>query len=108
MGRRDIASLLCVAHETVSRSFTNLAEAVYVSIRRKEVELLDIEGLHAFSLFTRGTAPDAGGADPAARRASMAWLARLEKRLPPPPIAGAPADLHQVAVAASRHTLAAS
>lgn len=59
MGRRDIASLLCVAHETASRGFTNLAQAGYLTARGKEVELLDIEGLHSFSLFTRGSPLDA-------------------------------------------------
>jgi CRP/FNR family transcriptional regulator len=58
MGRRDIASLLCVAHETVSRGFTNLATVGYVLARRKEVEILDPEGLRDFARFTRGTPPD--------------------------------------------------
>ena len=85
MGRRDIASLLCVAHETVSRAFTTLAEAGYVSTRRKDVEILDIDRLREFSLFTRGSAPDgaAGRAhvERLARRASTAWLASLETAL---------------------------
>lgn len=72
MGRRDIASLLCVAHETVSRGFTNLAAVGYVLARRKEVEILDLEGLREFARFTRGTPPEtlrrpAAGGTPASR-----------------------------------------
>lgn len=71
MGRRDIASLLCVAHETVSRGFTNLTEAGYVLTRRKEVEILDVAALHAFSLFTRGAATEVA-APPRLRRTPCA------------------------------------
>lgn len=72
MGRRDIASLLCVAHETVSRGFTNLAAVGYVLARRKEVEILDLESLREFARFTRGTPPEtlrrpAASGAPAAR-----------------------------------------
>jgi CRP/FNR family transcriptional regulator, anaerobic regulatory protein len=55
MSRRDIASLLCVAHETVSRGFTNLTEAGYVLTRRKEVEIINVAGLRDFATFTRGS-----------------------------------------------------
>jgi len=54
MGRRDIASLLSVTHETVSRAFTSLADNGYVAIDRKEVEVLDIEGMRTFARCSRG------------------------------------------------------
>ncbi len=104
MGRRDIASLLCVAHETVSRGFTNLADAGYVSTRRKEVEILDTAGLHDFSLFTRGPANEAaagrGGEERPARRAPHAWSAGLGDG--PSSRDDAHPDLHRAAAAVSR------
>jgi CRP/FNR family transcriptional regulator len=54
MTRRDIASHLGVAHETVSRSFTSLADWGYIRVLNRDVEVLDPDGLRAFSLITRG------------------------------------------------------
>ena len=54
MTRRDIASHLGVAHETVSRSFTALADWGYIRVLNRDVEVLDPDGLRAFSLITRG------------------------------------------------------
>jgi CRP/FNR family transcriptional regulator len=53
MSRRDIASYLGITHETVSRAFTNLARAHYVTVARREVEILDIDGLKACARSTR-------------------------------------------------------
>lgn len=53
MSRRDIASHLGVAHETVSRSFHALSDARLVQVCNREVEILDMEGLKAFSRNTR-------------------------------------------------------
>jgi CRP/FNR family transcriptional regulator len=53
MSRRDIASYLGVAHETVSRSFTALAGWHLVEVDNREVEIVDMEGLRALSLGTR-------------------------------------------------------
>jgi CRP/FNR family transcriptional regulator len=53
MGRRDIASYLGVAHETVSRSFAALARWGLVCVDNREVEILDMPGLKAFALNTR-------------------------------------------------------
>lgn len=58
MSRRDIASLLGVAHETVSRSFTMLAEWGYLRVDNREVELLDLAGLKACTRSTRGGGED--------------------------------------------------
>lgn len=64
MSRRDIASLLGVAHETVSRSFTALADWGYLRVVNREIEILDAAGLRACARSTRGLADDgsrAGG-----------------------------------------------
>ncbi len=53
MSRRDIASYLGVAHETVSRSFTALAAWQLVEVDNREVKIVDMEGLRALSLGTR-------------------------------------------------------
>lgn len=67
MGRRDIASLLGVAHETVSRSFTALSLSRLVAVSDREVEILDIDGLRAFARSTR-RAVDEGGSYRTRRR----------------------------------------
>ncbi|MGL6111934.1 MAG: Crp/Fnr family transcriptional regulator [Rubrivivax sp.] len=53
MGRRDIASYLGVAHETVSRSFSALVRWGLLRVDNREVEVLDMPGLKAFALNTR-------------------------------------------------------
>lgn len=53
MSRRDIASYLGVAHETVSRSFTALVNLEFVSVKNREVDIIDMDGLKAFSASTR-------------------------------------------------------
>lgn len=60
MSRRDIASYLGVAHETVSRSFGALAGWRLVSVDNREVEILDMPGLKAFALNTRRHVDDDG------------------------------------------------
>lgn len=47
MPRRDIASHLRLATETVSRLFARFQEEGLVAVRRREVEILDAEALHA-------------------------------------------------------------
>jgi CRP/FNR family transcriptional regulator len=53
MSRRDIASYLGVAHETVSRSFGALSRWGLISVENREVEILDLSGLKHFALNTR-------------------------------------------------------
>lgn len=53
MSRRDIASYLGVAHETVSRSFTALAGWRLVEVDNREVEIVDMDGLRGFARSTR-------------------------------------------------------
>lgn len=58
MSRRDIASLLGVAHETVSRSFTALADWGCLKVDIREVEILDMAKLRSCARNTRGLPED--------------------------------------------------
>lgn len=53
MSRRDIASLLGVAHETVSRSFSALVDWGYLKVENREVEIVDHAGLSSCTRSTR-------------------------------------------------------
>ncbi len=55
MTRRDVASLLGVAHETVSRSFGVLADWGLLTVHNREVEITDLDGLVRCSRITRPT-----------------------------------------------------
>jgi len=59
MNRREIASHLGVAHETVSRSFGLLADRGYLCVDNRAIEIVDKEGLRAHAHCTRGPADDA-------------------------------------------------
>ena len=61
MCRRDIASHLGVAHETVSRSFGTLADWGYLRVNYREVEICDIGALKAFARSTRGLIEEPAG-----------------------------------------------
>ncbi|MFZ9405746.1 MAG: Crp/Fnr family transcriptional regulator [Burkholderiaceae bacterium] len=54
MSRRDIASHLGVAHETVSRSLGELSTWGCLRVRQREVELIDLERLQTVARNTRG------------------------------------------------------
>jgi CRP/FNR family transcriptional regulator, anaerobic regulatory protein len=56
MCRRDIASLLGVAHETVSRSLTSLSDEGLLKVSNRDVEILDMQRLHARARCTRSPA----------------------------------------------------
>ncbi len=45
MSRLDIASFLAIKHETVSRALSHLADLRYISVQRREVHVLDADGL---------------------------------------------------------------
>lgn len=47
MTRLDMASFLALQHETVSRVLGRLAHMHYIDVRRREVHLLDMDGLRA-------------------------------------------------------------
>ena len=88
MGRRDIASLLCVAHETVSRAFTTLSDNGHLEVDRRAVVILDIDRLRVFARCTRGVALDGARARPldaaAAQRLPVAWFSGLSPLEPAP------------------------
>lgn len=58
MSRRDIASYLGVAHETVSRSFTALVNLGFISVNNRAVDIVDMDRLRAFSAATRKQVDD--------------------------------------------------
>jgi CRP/FNR family transcriptional regulator len=58
MCRRDIASLLGVAYETVSRSFSTMADLGFLQVKNREVEILDLPALKEFSCCTRSAADE--------------------------------------------------
>jgi CRP/FNR family transcriptional regulator len=68
MSRRDIASHLGVAHETVSRSFSALAGWGYLRVNNREVEILDMDGIKALARSTRRHVDDM---EPGVVRASV-------------------------------------
>lgn len=53
MGRRDIASYLGLAHETVSRSLQTLVRWDLLSVSNRAVDILDMEGLKTLARNTR-------------------------------------------------------
>ncbi len=70
MGRRDIASMLGVAHETVSRSFSALAAVRLIHVSDRDVEILDMDGLKAYSRCTRRSMDELGARRQALQRRS--------------------------------------
>lgn len=66
MSRRDIASYLGLAHETVSRSFSALARWGLVQVNNRELEVLDMQSLRTLALNTRRPVEDPAGAGRAA------------------------------------------
>lgn len=66
MGRRDIASLLGLAHESISRSLTLLADAGYLHVKNRDIDILDLPALQAYARCTRGPADDRAGCAPVA------------------------------------------
>lgn len=76
MNRRDIASHLGLAHETISRSFRALADAGCLRVRNREVEIVDADGLMRCARSTRGAAEEAAFAR---MQASIACAARPQR-----------------------------
>ena len=68
MSRRDIASYMGVAHETVSRSFGTLMRWGLVRVDNREVELLEMPALRLLALNTRRPGDEFDGAAPTSRR----------------------------------------
>lgn len=81
MDRRELGSLLGVAHETVSRGFGTLAAMGFLHVNDRYVDIVDMAGLHTFASHTRRTAEHAEwvrqravGAHPNPKQA-VAWAA---------------------------------
>ncbi len=78
MTRRDIASYLGVAHETVSRVLVALDHEGFIAVSKRDIELIDLPALTELQRLTRGRhASD--------RRADIARLSRprgLERQAP--------------------------
>ena len=72
MCRRDLASHLGVAHETVSRSFSMLSHWGCIRVRVREVEILDEQRLRAVSRCTRGLVPESAAPSASPNRAPRA------------------------------------
>jgi CRP/FNR family transcriptional regulator, anaerobic regulatory protein len=62
LGRRDLASLLGLAHETVSRAFTQLAASGCLRVDNREIEIIDRAQLQARARHTRGFSDEAPAA----------------------------------------------
>jgi CRP/FNR family transcriptional regulator, anaerobic regulatory protein len=58
MNRRDIASHLGLAHETISRSLRLLADAGWLRVHNREIEILDPVALRRCARSTRGPLDD--------------------------------------------------
>jgi CRP/FNR family transcriptional regulator len=57
MTRRDIASYLGVAHETVSRALTALAHSGCIGVSHRDIEIIDEAALRELQRVTRGRSP---------------------------------------------------
>lgn len=57
MTRRDIASYLGVAHETVSRALTALANSGCIAVSHRDIEIVDEAALRELQRVTRGRSP---------------------------------------------------
>ncbi|MBE0550230.1 MAG: Crp/Fnr family transcriptional regulator [Rubrivivax sp.] len=57
MTRRDIASYLGVAHETVSRALTALVNSGCIGVSHRDIEIIDETALRELQRVTRGRSP---------------------------------------------------
>lgn len=81
MSRRDIASYLGVAHETVSRSFSTLQNWSLLDVTNRDVEILDLQALNRLARSTRKTLDE--------HEAPHPTVAMDHRHHPPRPAAGA-------------------
>lgn len=49
MGRADMGSYLALKHETVTRALSHLVDLRYISVQRREVRVLNVEGLRTLA-----------------------------------------------------------
>lgn len=81
MSRRDIASHLGLAHESISRALGTLTSLGLVQVRFRDVEIADHAGLEAFARCTRGGEPVHARAGACASRTTKAVLQRAARPL---------------------------
>jgi CRP/FNR family transcriptional regulator, anaerobic regulatory protein len=76
MNRRDIASHIGVAHETISRSLRLLSEAGLLRVNQRDIEILDLAGLRRCARVTRGANDDVASIrpDPAVAQAAPCFF----------------------------------
>jgi CRP/FNR family transcriptional regulator, anaerobic regulatory protein len=75
MTRRDIASYIGVAHETVSRCFSALTEWGYLQVDNREIEITDLDGLKCFARNSRKQVEEPGSRH-GPRRSALRPVAR--------------------------------
>jgi CRP/FNR family transcriptional regulator len=80
MSRREIASYLGLAHESISRALTALDGAGLVRVDQRDLEIVDDTGLASFAQCTRGASASCA---PAAMPVRQTPLPRVVPRLPP-------------------------
>jgi CRP/FNR family transcriptional regulator len=78
MTRRDIASYLGVAHETVSRALTALAQDGCIQVSHRDIELIDLVALNELQRVTRGRHARQRRADTAGKAAAAALIKAAE------------------------------
>lgn len=78
MTRRDIASYLGVAHETVSRALTALAQDGCIQVSHRDIELIDLEALNELQRVTRGRQTRERRADTASKATAAALIKAAE------------------------------
>jgi CRP/FNR family transcriptional regulator len=77
MSRRDIASYIGVASETISRSFAALADACLVEVAKRKVRIIDLDALQKYAQGTRAPAKSLARAPAAVPRPRLEAVAAL-------------------------------
>lgn len=77
MGRRDIASHLGLAHESISRSFGSLVDGGLLRVDNRDVEILDLVRLQQHARCTRGLGEEGDAPRHAVARHPASHLAPL-------------------------------
>lgn len=75
MSRRDIAAHLGLAHESISRALSALADSGHLRVQGREIEIIDSDALAELASNTRGHAGEADTMRPA-------WRSRAASPLP--------------------------
>lgn len=76
MSRRDIASHLGLAHESISRALTSLTARRLLGVRLRDLVVLDLDGIVDFARCTRGSPREEGAASPSTSTSPTWWPAQ--------------------------------